>query len=85
MRLSRARFTIRRIMAAVALVTLLLGLGRMWARYSDDPPTPISHSHEALTGIKRSPQCPEVDSAGPAGFAAPGRDSGLDDVPLLMK
>ena len=35
MRLFRVRFTIRRIMAAVALVALLLGLGRMWVRRAD--------------------------------------------------
>jgi hypothetical protein len=32
MRPFRVRFTIRRIMTAVALVALLLGLGLMWAR-----------------------------------------------------
>jgi hypothetical protein len=32
MRWPRVRFTIRRIMAAVALVALLLTLGRMWVR-----------------------------------------------------
>jgi hypothetical protein len=32
MRLFRLRFTLRWIMAAVALVALLLGLGRMWVR-----------------------------------------------------
>ena len=32
MRLFRARFTIRRMMIAVALVAMLLGLWRMWVR-----------------------------------------------------
>ena len=32
MRLFRVRFTIRRIMAAVVLVAVLLTLGRMWVR-----------------------------------------------------